>query len=93
MIVIVARIQESLYISKDNKLVQTLCNIFNDYNSSNYEPQAIGGETYARAFDNCVSFGPQMPDAKDMCHQADEYISIDNLIFCTKVYAEAILTL
>lgn len=93
LIVNVARIQEPLYISKDNKLVQTLCNIFNDYNSSNYEPQAIGGGTYARAFDNCVSFGPQMPDAKDMCHQADEYISIDNLIFCTKVYAEAILTL
>lgn len=93
LMVNVARIQEPLYISKDNKLVQTLCNIFNDYNSSNYEPQAIGGGTYARAFDNCVSFGPQMPDAKDMCHQADEYISIDNLIFCTKVYAEAILTL
>ena len=54
---------------------------------------AIGGGTYARAFDNCISFGPQMPDAKDMCHQTDEFISIDNLIFCTKVYAEAILKL
>lgn len=89
----VARIQEPLYIEKSNDIVKQLCDIFNNYNNSNLEPIAIGGGTYARAFDNCVSFGPQMPNAKDMCHQTDEYISIDNLLFCTKVYAEAILTL
>lgn len=89
----VSRIQEPLYIEKDNNIVKQLCDIFNNYNNSNLEPIAIGGGTYARAFDNCVSFGPQMPNAKDMCHQTDEYISIDNLLFCTKVYAEAILSL
>ena len=87
------RIQEPLYISKNNPIVQKLCNIFNEYNNSNLEPISIGGGTYARAFNNCVSFGPQMPGDKDMCHQTDEYISIDNLIFCTKVYAQAILEL
>ena len=91
--VIVARIQDPLYLEKDTKLVKQLCDIFNEYNNSNLEPIAIGGGTYARAFDNCISFGPQMPDAKDMCHQTDEFISIDNLLFCTKVYAEAILKL
>lgn len=89
----VSRIQEPLYIEKSNDIVKQLCDIFNNYNNSNLEPIAIGGGTYARAFDNCVSFGPQMPNAKDMCHQTDEYISIDNLLFCTKVYAEAILSL
>lgn len=89
----VARIQNPLYIEKNNNIVKQLCDIFNEYNHSNLEPIAIGGGTYARAFDNCVSFGPQMPNAKDMCHQTDEYISIDNLLFCTKVYAEAILSL
>lgn len=93
MDVIVSKIQEPLYISKDNNLVKTLCNIFNKYNNSHIDPQAIGGGTYARAFDNCISFGPQMPGAKDMCHQSDEYISIDNLLFCCKVYVEAILSL
>jgi len=91
--VIVARIQEPLYLEKNNPLVQKLCSIFNEYNNSNIEPQTIGGGTYARAFENCISFGPQMPGAKDMCHQADEFISIDNLIFCAKVYAQAILEL
>ena len=91
--VTVARIQEPLYLEKNHPLVKQLCNIFNEYNNSNLEPIAIGGGTYARAFDNCISFGPQMPGDKDMCHQTDEFISIDNLLFCTKVYAEAILKL
>lgn len=89
----VARIQDPLYLEKKHQLVKQLCDIFNEYNNSNLQPEAIGGGTYARAFRNCVSFGPKMPGAKDMCHQTDEYISIDNLIFCTKVYAEAILKL
>ena len=87
------RIQEPLYFEKTHPLVQKLCNIFNEYNNSNLEPMAIGGGTYARAFENCISFGPQMPNSKDMCHQTDEYISIENLIFCTKVFAQAILKL
>ena len=87
----VSRIQDPLYLQKNHKLVKQLCDIFNEYNNSNLEPEAIGGGTYARAFKNCVSFGPKMPGAKDMCHQTDEFISINNLIFCTKVYAEAIL--
>ena len=64
--------------------------IFNEMNNSFIEPIAIGGATYARAFDNCVSFGANMPGNKDMCHQADEFISIDNLMFACKVYAKAI---
>lgn len=91
--VFVEKINAPLYISKDNELVKQLCNIFNDYNNSDLEPIAIGGGTYARAFNNCISFGPQMPEEKDMCHQNDEYISIENLIFCAKVYAQAILEL
>ena len=68
-------------------------NIFNEATGLNTKPIAIGGGTYARAFKNCISFGPQMPGAKDMCHQTDEFISIENLMFCTKAYAQAILEL
>lgn len=93
MYLTVKRIQKPLYINKENKLVATLCSIFNDYSNSNVEPVAIGGGTYARAFDNCISFGPKMPNAPDLCHQTNEYISIENLLFCAKVYAQAILDL
>lgn len=85
--------KEHLYIPKDSNLVQTLCKIFNEENNSNLEPIAIGGATYARAFKNCVSFGANMPGEKDMCHQTNEFISIENLMFATKVYARVIYEL
>lgn len=83
----------SLYIPKDDYLVKTLCDIYNEEANSYLEPIAIGGATYARAFDNCVSFGANLPGQKDMCHQTDEFISIDNLLFACKVYAKAICEL
>ena len=91
--VTVTQLQNPLHVSKDHKLVKKLCKIFNEYNNSNFEPEAIGGGTYARAFNNCVSFGPKMPGEPDLCHQTNEYISIKNLMFCTKVYAAAIIEL
>lgn len=83
----------SLYLSKDNYLVRTLCNIYNETTHSNLEPIAIGGATYARAFENCISFGANLPGHKDMCHQTDEFISIDNLLLACEIYARAIYEL
>ena len=82
-----------LYVSKDSYLVKTLCKIYNDVTSSNAEPIAIGGATYARAFDNFVSFGANLPGQKDMCHQTDEFISIDNLLLAYEIYCRAIYEL
>ena len=85
--------QNPLYIPKDNHLVKTLCDIFNKMTGSHAEPIAIGGGTYARAFENCVSFGANFPGDTDMCHQANEFIDIDKLILSCKIYAEAIYEL
>lgn len=83
----------SLYITKDNELVQKLCRIYNEYTGENREPIAIGGATFARAFENCVSFGAMKPDGKDMCHQVDEYIKIQDLLDACNMYAQAIYEL
>jgi len=85
--------QEPLYVQKDSDLVKTLVGIFNKRTSSTTEPIAVGGGTYARAFDNFIAFGPSFPGDIDMCHQVDEYIDIDKLILSTKIYAEAIYEL
>lgn len=85
--------QEPLYIPKNNYLVRTLCNIFNKMTNLNSEPIAIGGGTYARAFENCVSFGANFPGDTDMCHQANEFIDIDKLMLSCKIYAETIYEL
>lgn len=87
------RLQPALYISKENYLVKTLCTVFNEVTGLNEKPIAIGGGTYARAFDNCISFGMQMPGEEDMCHKADEFVDIDNLLLSTKIYAKAIYEL
>lgn len=84
---------DSLFIDKNNKLVKTLCNVFNSSCNSNFQPIAIGGATYARAFPNCVSFGMNFPGDKDMCHQVDEFIDIDKLMLATNIYAKAIYEL
>ncbi len=85
--------KEALYIPKDNELVQKLCKIYNEYTGENKEPIAIGGATFARAFTNCVSFGAMKPDQPDMCHQVDEYISMNNLLDACNMYALAIYEL
>ena len=83
----------AIYIPKGNYLVKTLCRIYNEETNSNLEPIAIGGATFARAFKNCISFGANLPGNKDMCHQTDEFISIDNLILSCKIYTKAIYEL
>ncbi|MBO5478589.1 MAG: dipeptidase PepV [Clostridia bacterium] len=85
--------KEPLYLSKENWLIKTLCNVFHEVTGLDSTPIAIGGATYARAFPNFVSFGANMPGDKDMCHQVDEFISIDNLILATNIYARAIYEL
>ena len=85
--------KEHLFISPNSKSVKTLTEIFNKITNKNEEPIAIGGATFARAFPNCVSFGANMPHEKDLCHQADENIRIDNLIISAKIYANAIYKL
>lgn len=85
--------KDPLYVSKDSYLVKTLCKIYNEATASNTKPIPIGGATYARAFDNFVSFGANLPGQKDMCHQTDEFISIDNLMLACNIYCKAIYEL
>ena len=91
--IVVASEKKALYIPKDNKLVKLLCKIYNDYTGELKEPIAIGGATFARAFDNCVSFGAMRAGEPDMCHQVDEYITMRNLLDACNIYALAIYEL
>lgn len=84
---------EPLYIDKENALVKKLTLIFNETCNTNFEPLAIGGATYARAFENCISFGMNFPGDTDMCHKKDEFVDIDKLLLSTNIYAKAIYEL
>ncbi len=82
------------YVEKDDPLVEKLMESYKKvtYDDEN-EPYTIGGGTYARALDKGVAFGMVMPGRKDVAHQVDEHIYIDDLIEGTAIYMEAIYAL
>lgn len=54
---------------------------------------AIGGGTYARAFNNAVAFGVLFPGEPDMCHQVDEYWSVKDMMVNLQIIAGALAAL
>jgi succinyl-diaminopimelate desuccinylase len=79
-----------LYVPADNPLVQKLSEVYQRITGEEATLISIGGGTYSRAIKNAVAFGPLFPGQLELAHQKDEYIGIDDLMKCTKLYAEAI---
>lgn len=85
--------QSPLYVPKGHSLVQKLMKVYRDVTGDDREPVAIGGGTYARAFENAVAFGAAFPGEPELAHEKDEYIAIDSLIKNTKIFTRAIYEL
>jgi succinyl-diaminopimelate desuccinylase len=82
-----------LYYPKDAELVTKLMKVYSKETGDEREPLAIGGGTYAKMMKNIVAFGPQLPGRPDTIHQLDEYILIEDLMLCTRIYANAMVEL
>ena len=85
--------KDPLYVPEDNFMIKILRKVYEDVTEQKAELISIGGGTYARAIKNAVAFGPLFPGKEETAHQKDEYIEVDDLIQCTKIYAEAIYEL
>jgi len=85
--------QEAHHVPKDSALVKSLLKAYADVTGLEPFAFAIGGGTYAKALPQGVAFGPVFPGEPEVIHCPDEYISIENLLVTTKVYAQAILNL
>lgn len=85
--------KDPLYVPADNFLVRKLQKVYEDVVGEKAALISIGGGTYARAIKNAVAFGPLFPGRAETAHQKDEYIEVDDLIQCTKIFAEAIYEL
>ena len=57
------------------------------------QPIALGGATYARAFNNCVAYGPLFPDELLTEHEPNERAIMENLYLAMRIYAHAIYQL
>ena len=84
---------DPIYLPKDHELIKTLMSVYKKITGDEREPIAIGGGTYARAMSNAVAFGPLFPGQPELAHQKDEYISVEDLLKITEIYAEALYQL
>lgn len=81
------------HVEKDNFLVKTLKNVYEEQTGQEATLLAIGGGTYARALETGVAFGPLFPGKIETAHQKDEHIEVDDLLKTAAIYAQAIYEL
>ncbi|MGZ4135116.1 MAG: M20/M25/M40 family metallo-hydrolase, partial [Tumebacillaceae bacterium] len=82
-----------LFVPRDSELVQKLVTVYEAATGQKAELLTAGGATYARAIPNAVAFGAVFPGQVGTEHQADEHWAVEDLIRCTKIYANAIYEL
>lgn len=82
-----------LYYPKDAAFIRKLMDVYAKETGDLSDPLAIGGGTYAKMMDNIVAFGPLLPGREDTLHQLDEYILIEDLMTCARIYANAMIEL
>ncbi|HBM74527.1 MAG TPA: dipeptidase PepV [Clostridiaceae bacterium] len=85
--------KRALYVKKESRIVSVLMDSYKSVTQKDPYTLSINGQTYAKAFDNMVAFGPVFPDKDNCSHMPNECIGIDDLIECTKIYARAIYEL
>lgn len=78
------------YVNPNDEDIQILHKAYIKYTGDDKTPLlTIGGGTYARVLKKGVAFGMMFPGEPDLCHQADERISIENMIKSCAILAEA----
>ena len=80
-------------IEKDNRLVQTLSNAYNQVTGENTFPASLGGSTFARAFDKGCAFGPEFSGYDYHIHDANENLPLTHLERMYQIYKKAIFDL
>lgn len=83
-------VYQSLDSSESKTLINAYQSISGDYVS---KPVSMGGGTYARALPNAITFGGQMQSDTVKPHQDDEYVTVEDMVMMTKIFAKAIYDL
>ena len=81
------------YVDKEDILIKSLQKVYERQTGKEAKLLSIGGGTYARVLNKGVAFGMLFPGRKDVAHQVDEYVDIEDLVKATAIYADAIVEL
>jgi len=82
-----------LYIPQNSEMIQCMLKAYQETSRREEDPVTIGGGTYCRALKNFVAYGPLFPGQKELAHERDENIGVDDLILCAKIYTQALYSL
>ena len=79
-----------IHVPLESELVRNLLASYREVTGdAETAPIISAGATYARAFDNCVAFGANLPGNPTSEHQPNERVKIDALLTAAKVYRRA----
>lgn len=84
---------DSHFVSEDSPLITALKQAYTEVTGEEAYCISIGGATYARAFENAVTFGALFPGQPNVEHGPDEYIEVESLIKNAEIIANAIIKL
>ena len=78
-------------MDENSVMIQSLVNAYKEVTKDyDAKPICIGGGTYAREFNNCVAFGPEMEGYGEIIiHQPNERIQIRAIEDIMKIYYKA----
>lgn len=86
--------EKPLYVPKDNFLVKTLMEVYQDMTGDmESQPISTGGGTYAKAVSNCVAFGALLKGTPDSMHQKNECMDLASLDTLLPLFVETIYRL
>ncbi len=85
--------KKPLYVEKDRPFIKKLQQAYSEATGEEAALLSIGGGTYCRYLKNFVSMGPVFPGQKELAHQENEFLALDNLRRFAKIYAQAIYEL
>lgn len=81
------------HVPEESFLIQKLLDAYEQVAGERPKPLCIGGGTYVHDIDNGVAFGCSFYDTDNRMHGADEFMTLEHMLFSCKVYARAILAL
>lgn len=74
-------------------LVQTMTDAYEEAMGKRVEPTTTTGGTYAHVCQTIIPYGPSFPGQVGIAHQPNEWMDIDDLVTCAKVYAYSLYRL
>ncbi len=80
----------AVFVSKERPFLKVFEDAYEDVTGLINEFTLAYGGSYAKAMPNVVSWGPLFPGEEDTCHEANEYIDLENMMLSAKIFAESI---